>query len=301
MKLLKYKKILLIIMILLLFPVSISFARYVKQMVNDYILESQHFFFNSDKLTSDGKVYKIYNWSGTDSFIVQFALNNRKNNLLSSDSDITYRLSVSCDNGVECSINSTSGVIYKDEGQDDFVLNINPTRVFGLNDYVSIHVVAESLAPYEKSLSATFEIHVGIQGISYEIIDNQLDPYFILNITNTRQSYYCRNAYGSYGVGEEITTSDYLTLSDTDKTNFSSARITLSFDPRIVIMDTTNKYTLNSSKEYTTINGVSYINQIMFDVDPVSSTSIRFYKADINANYTYPIVNSSSIVNFSAL
>ena len=123
----------------------------------------------------------------------------------------------------------------------------------------------------------------------------------MFNITNTRQSYFARTAFGSYNVGDEIIAEDYLALSDADKEKFSSARITLSFDPNIVILDTTANITKNSEKQYTIVDGISYISSITFDMDAVSSMAIRFYKKDTSKNYTYPIITTTPIINFSAL
>ena len=90
-------------------------------------------------------------------------------------------------------------------------------------------------------------------------------------------------------------------ITETDKKNFSSANITLSFDPNIVILDTTTNITQNSEKQYTTVDGISYISSITFGMDAVSSMAIRFYKKDTSKNYTYPIITTTPIINFSAL
>lgn len=297
----KYKIIFISLIIIILLPFTITFSRYVYLTAKDYILETKKFYFNSDKLTRDNKIYEINNWSGTDPFNIEFDLNNRKNNLLYSDSDIEYELNVECADDTLCSITNTTGTIYKDENSDIFNLTITPQRVFTVNEEIVVKVIGKSLSPYKKTLSATFKIKVGVQGLSYEIIDNAYQPYLMFNITNTRQSYFARNAFGTYNVGDEIVISDYLALSDTDKANFSSARITLSFDPNYVILDTTSNITTNSTKLYTTVDGVSYISSITFDMDAVSSMSIRFYKKDTSKNYTYPIITTTAIINFSAI
>jgi hypothetical protein len=50
----------------------------------------------------------------------------------------------------------------------------------------------------------------------------------------------------------------------------------------------------------TTYNGIAYINQITFPMDVMMSKEIRFYKRDSSRNWTYPIVNNTSVVTFSA-
>lgn len=297
----KHKIIFLSLLIIIMLPLTITFSRYIYSKVIDYILETKKFYFNSDKLTKDGKIYEINNWSGTDPFNIEFDLNNRKNNLLYSDSDIEYELNVECEEETLCSITNKTGVIYKEENSEVFNLTITPKRVFNVNEEITVKVTGKSLSPYKKTLSATFKIKVGTQGLTYEIKDASLQPYLMFNITNTRQSYFARTAFGNYNVGDEIIAEDYLALSDSDKQNFSSARITLSFDPNIVILDTTANITESSDKLYTTVDGVSYISSITFDMDAVSSKAIRFYKKDTSKDYTYPITTTTPIINFSAL
>lgn len=297
----KHKIIFLSLLIIIMLPLTITFSRYVNSKLIDYILETKKFYFNSDKLTKDGKIYEINNWSGTDPFNIEFDLNNKKNNILYSDDDIEYELNVECDEETLCSITNKTGVIYKEENSEIFNLIITPTRVFNVNEEIKVKVTGKSLSPYKKTLSATFKIKVGTQGLTYEIKDQSFQPYFMFNITNTRQSYFARTAFGNYNVGDEIIAQDYLALSETDKKNFSSARITLSFDPNIVILDTTASITQGSEKQYTTVDGVSYISSITFDMDAVSSMAIRFYKKDTSKDYTYPIITTTPIINFSAL
>ena len=50
------------------------------------------------------------------------------------------------------------------------------------------------------------------------------------------------------------------------------------------------------SQTTTTINTYDYINGLSFKIEPVSSAIVRFYKKNSQLNYTYPIVNPTSIV-----
>ena len=91
-----------------------------------------------------------------------------------------------------------------------------------------------------------------------------------------------------------------MSLSDNDKAKCALPLITLTFDPQVVILDMTNTAYLNA-ETYTTIqiNNHSYVNSISFRIALESSETVRFYKANANADYTYPIVNETSIVNFA--
>ena len=72
-----------------------------------------------------------------------------------------------------------------------------------------------------------------------------------------------------------------------------SALITLSFDPTVVVLDMTNSNYLNATNVTTqNVSGINYTNGITFEVEPISSTIVRFYKNNVSQNYTYPITNN---------
>lgn len=292
--------IIILIILILLLPVGITFSRYITENIRNYIMEANHFFFNSDKLVSGGVTYGINNWGGAGNIEIQFELNNHKNNILTSDTDIEYTLDITCDNGLICSLSSDSGVIQVAEKTDDFTLTLTPTRPFNDNESVTVTVSATSSTPYVKTLSATFVVTVGRRGIDYEITDSEGSPYLIFSITNALDTYKVITAFGDYSVNDLITTNDYLALSDENKAKCASAVITLSFDPSVIILDTTSEIMSSATYQTTNYNGVDYISNITFPMDVMMSKEIRFYKRDSSRNWTYPIVNNTSVVTFSA-
>lgn len=295
----KYRRIILIVMLIIaLFPVGVTFSKYIYDKIKYYILEANHFYFNSDKLEDKGITYNINNWGGVDSFNIQFELNNHKNNLLTSDSDIAYDISVVCDNDVQCSISNDSGIIYKDEKTVSYDVIVNPLRVFDTGESVNVKIEATSSSPYVKTLSGDFVITVGKKGVSYEIVDEPFQPYFMFNITNVIDKYTVIKEFDNYKVGDVISISTYKNLSDSNKKNCISAIITLEFDPNKVVIDTTSNIINNSEITNTFVNRVSYVSKIKFNVEATSSTSIRFYKKDKSIDYTYPYVNDTSIISF---
>ncbi len=302
----KKRFLLILIALILLLPAGVTFSRYVVKNIKNYIMEANNFFFNSDKLVEGGISYEINNWSGSSNVDVQFELNNHRNNILTSDTDINYTLNVSCATDMQCALNyaegtTTIGTIQVEEKTENLTLSVTPTRVFNPGENVSITVTASSTNPYVKVLSATFIISVGRKGIDYEIVDKANQPYFMFKITNAIDEYKVYEAFGNYTVGQVITTNNYLALSAADKAKCAGARVTLSFDPNTVILDTTSDILKISTYNTTAINGVNYISSITFNMDILSSLEIRFYKKNSSANYTYPIVNNSPIVTFGAV
>ena len=54
-------------------------------------------------------------------------------------------------------------------------------------------------------------------------------------------------------------------------------------------MDVTHEYYENKISETTEeIDGVEYVKSVTFNMDAEDVKYIRFYKKDINADYTYP-------------
>ena len=299
----KKKKLLIMILIIcvLVVPFSFTLGRYVVENVKNYIMETNHFFFSSDKLQAGGITYEVNNWGGADVFEIQFELNNHKNNILTSQGDIAYSISLDYDqNDIICSINSNSGIIYEAEKTDDFTLTVTPRRIFADLESVSVTVTATSSSPYIKELSATYIITVGKRGLSYQVTDSANSPYLMFSITNAIDTYVVRTPFGDYYGGEIITSSEYIALSAADRAKCSSAIITLSWNPAEIVIDTTSSIMNIGTTTTRVYNGVSYINSITFPVDILSSTEVRFYKWDVTKNYTYPFVYPASIVTFNA-
>ena len=293
--------IIILVGLLAISPLAFTFGKYVTKNIRNYIMEANHFFFNSDKLVDGGITYEINNWGGASNIEIQFELNNHKNNILTSDADITYSLTTSYDDTeVICTLDSSSGTIQKEEKTDNFNLTIVPQRPFNDNESVTVTVSATSSSPYVKTLSATFVITVGRRGIDYEITDSVNQPYFIFSITNALDKYKVITAFGDYSVNDILTTNEYLALSPSDRANCASAVITLSFNPSVVILDTTSDIMKKATYTTSQYQGISYINSITFGVDVLTSTEVRFYKRDSSQNYTYPIVNNTPIVTFTA-
>ena len=294
--------IIILIILILLLPVGITFSRYITENIRNYIMEANHFFFNSDKLVSGGVTYGINNWGGAGNIEIQFELNNHKNNILTSDTDIEYTLDITCDNGLICSLSSDSGVIQVAEKTDDFTLTLTPTRPFNDNESVTVTVSATSSTPYVKTLSATFVVTVGRRGIDYEIRDSLGSPYLMFTVTNSLETYKAREAFGNYAAGDPVLFADYMNLSDADKAKCASIVVTLSFNPNTVILDTTSDILNDATYTTTTYQGINYINQITFGMDKLMSKEIRFYKRNSDVNYSYTSGSvGNPVITFSAV
>ena len=299
----KRKLLLYIIALIIMFPISLTLSRYINKLTTNYYLETQKFYFNSDKLTEENPTYTIENWSGVENISMDIQLESRKNQYEVAEADIEYVVSYTCDDNVICSISKQTGTIYSSTNVDTININLVPTKSFEDGESTKINVTATSTAPYTKTISATFIIKVGKQGISYEIKDETYQTYLFLNITNAKSSYRVEEAFNDYEIGNEINSLEYLKLTEENKQKCTSALISISFDPNIIILDTTSPI-LNKVEETdiktTQLDNTEFISGIKFKVDALSSEAIRFYKKNPTKNYSYPIINQTSIITFTA-
>lgn len=302
MKKIKHKKIIyiIIITIIALATISLTYGRYIYNEIKDAYLSTKNFYFSSDKLTVNRAIYQVDNWSAVDPYSITINLNNRKNNLVHSTSDITYEVTYVCSNNVLCSVNTQGGVLLSEKQTTTFNAVVTPNSTFKEGDEAFIEIYVKTTSPYIKTLTGRFILKVGKSGIDYKIDDQKGRPYLNFNITNTIDYYLVKTAFGNYKENDRIDRITYINLNEEDKKNCTSAEVTLTFDPDKVIFDMTNSVYLKKERYTTiTIDGYDYINSITFKIDSESSENVKFYKADVTKNYTYPVVNDNSIINFS--
>lgn len=295
----KKLSILILFIALLVLIFGTTFARYVYNVIHNHILESNEFYFNSSILDMNGKQYKINNWDGVNNYVLTVDVNNKKNALKSTKSDINYKVEVSCPDTVKCTLSKTEGVIYTETGTDSYQITVDPQENFNEGDEVEITTKATSTDPYEKTLSATYVIGVENKTFTYNIEDNVGDKYFTLNLTNTATFYKVETAFASYEEGDKLTPEEYAALTEEEKENCFSAKVTISFKPKRIFLDMTNKnylHKLPGTENTEAVNHYEYVSGFSFKMDASSSEKIMFYKEDPKKDYTYPIVNEDCII-----
>ena len=278
-----------------------TFGRYIYNIIDNYILETKGFYFNSSVLSINTKEYKINNWDGVNNYSINVDLNNMKNSLVHTETDIEYNLNVTCSTDVSCNASKYMGVLRENVGTDSFTVTMTPNQgtKFEAGDEVYIDVEVISKSPYKKTLKGKFIISVENNSFSYEIVDAKNDNFMTLSLTNSVPFYEVEQAFSNYKIGDVISLDDYEKLSETEKANCFSAKVTISFDPAVVFLDmTANSYLhrVSGSVEKVQINNFDYVKGYQFKIDATSSEKIIFYKADRTQNFTYPIVNDTSII-----
>ncbi len=297
----QHKKISIIVLVCLtlLLIISVTFGKYIYNVIDSYILETKGMYFNSTVLNVNTKEYRINNWDGVNAYNFAIDLNNRKNSLKKSESDIEYNIKVICSDTVLCSLSKTEGVLYKASDADSYQITLVPTTTFGEGDTVEIYTEVESSYPYKKTLSAKYVLSVETSKFSYNIEDASKNNFLILNLTNSVTFYEVETAFGSYRVGDYVSLDDYALLSDTDKDKCFSAIVTVNFNPSDLQLDMTTISYLNrlsNSEKNTNVSGYNYIYEYKFKIPATSSEKIIFYKSNYVLDYSYPNINNSSAV-----
>lgn len=299
-KILKNKKLLIIICLFLL-VVTKTFSRFVYNSINNFIMESQGFYFSSSVLGVDNNEYKINNWDGVSSYYLNVDVKNRKNEYVFANTDVDYDITLECSSNVTCSLSKERGTIKKGSEGDSYIISMSPNSTIKEGEIVTINTTATSISPYKKKLSATYNIGIEKRGFSYKITDNENDKYLVLDLTNSITYYEVEEAFLSYKVGDKISVDTYKALDKENQEKCYSAIVTISFDPNEILLDMTDSnYKKRIGKEdEKNIGNSKYVSGFKFKVGATSSEKIKFYKNDITKDYTYPIVNSSSIIKVS--
>ena len=283
------KKVIVITVLILVISLATVFAGYVLNKSDDFYSRTKEFYFNSDRLAADMPVYKIENWSGVDDYLITINMNSKDNNLVAATYNINYQISATCSGNLVSQLSKPSGVIPNTTNTDTFTLLISPNGLLQAGDTAYVEITATANSPYQKTLKARFNLVVGQEKISYEIIDRAGGEYLELSISNTLSYYTVKQAFGGYIVGDRINRDVYSTLSSADMAKCYSAIVNLSFDPNVVLMDMTDLNYLNATNTGDILKGAyRYINNITFKVEASTSTKVRFYKVNTSQNYTYP-------------
>lgn len=308
----EHKKLSIILLISLVFLIlcGITFGKYIYNAIDNYILETKGFYFKSSVLSMNTKEYKISNWDGANSYALTVDLSNKKNQFVSTDADISYSVEVSCSKGVTCttSLDANSGILYKNDsdGATSFEITMIPDSgvVFNSDDTVEVLIEVTATSPYKKKISAKYFISVENADFSYNIVDSSGDSIFTLNLTNSLAYYEVEQAFGSHKIGNLINLEDYEKLSSSDKDKCFSAKVTIEFEPGEIFLDMTNRtylHRIKNSEKTIKIKGHDYISKYTFNINATSSEKVLFYKDLPSNNFTYPIVNNSSIIDVDVL
>jgi len=300
----KHRKLSTFVMsILIIFLIlSVVFARYIYNIINNYILETKHMYFYSSVLDVNGKNFSIQNWDGFEPYHFTVDLRNYKNEDRHSDIDIPYTINITCDDTkVTCTTTKGSGATLEHTtDSDSFIVDVVPKPGVTLteNDVIKVTTTVTTTSPYKKVIYGSYNIGIEKANFSYTVEDSVGSLYAKLILKNTLSGYKVKTAFTqdghTYNVGDTVNVDEYEALSDANKQNCFSAIVTINFDTTKVKVDVTNKYYLNRlTNGYTTgTDSNGFVNGFSFKMGPSSTSELIFYKDNISQNYN----NSTSLI-----
>ncbi len=298
------RKQILVLSVLVIFGLSLVsiLARYVMNYANDFYTRAQEFYFYSDKLKENNPTYRIEQWTGVNTYTIPIKLSTAKNSLEKATYDINYSITYSCSSNVTCQINKTTGIIYATSNEDYITLQITPNTSLSTGDVAEVNITATSSSPYQKSIMAKFILVVGDSAYTYKIEDSVGQIYCDLIITNTTNYYLVQTAFGPYSVGDRINIYTYYELTAEERENCVPTKIVrFDYDPQILSLDMANTTVELFSMGTETQGTTEYVVSYKVGVGAESSARVRFYKADSTQDYTYPIVNNTSVIEVELL
>lgn len=276
-----------------------SLSRYISTTIGNYILESQNFYFNSTLLDTNTPTHSVTDWDGVNAYPILIDVNNKKNDLVSTKSNITYNITVECPNTVVCTTDKQSSVIQHDVKTDSYYITVTPLQAFQAGQTVTVKTTATSTFPYTKAISCNYIVGVTNYGFSYQELDQANQKYVELKLTNSKPFYTVTTAFGNYNVNDSVSVAQYEQLSAADKAKCLGARVTLSWNPNYVLVDSNDTTFINnfSNVTFQTIDGYTYANGITFEMGATSNEKILFYKVDPSQNYNNGNIVTVSVVN----
>lgn len=275
-KKLRKTRVALVAVVLIILIALPTFGMYVYNNLRDVYLKSRNFSFTSNLLTTSGTTYKYSNWSGVEEYEIDFSLYSYENeaSLFTYDGQgLEYDLTCTVNDESKATIHigstnggsSESSFIPNATNIKNFKLYLVPAGNLNPGEVITVTVEAKTTEPYKKTVKADFKIAVTPTRLSYEVEDSTNSIYATLKLVNT---------------------------------NNSKNRITLTFDPEIIMIDTSDEAYINKISQTTTevSSGEEYANSVTIELDAEDSKDIKFYKKDKTADYTYPSGNSACII-----
>lgn len=190
--------VLMLIIFSFLISKTLSKYEFIKQ--ETHIQESTQFYFESNLLKEEEKIYKINNWSGNkgETQIIQFDIRNYTNNLLKSESDILYNITTNVlnneDNIISVNIKNSANEIISDDNictikaengfiTEDYTLEILANEQIANGRVFEIELVVNSISPYTKTLKTKIIVEVNrVENYETALTNSSNGEYAVLNI-----------------------------------------------------------------------------------------------------------------------
>lgn len=183
-------KLIFLLLFLTIF-IAITFAKYVIKIDSIKVQTAESFYFESDVLGENEKIYNIYDWDGTYPYVITVDLKNYKDSLQINPKNINYAVSVITSDNINAVVQNQSGILTKATQQKDTVILTLTSKSEEKIQDAWITIKAENTSNnvedsgYKKELSAKFNFTNQNQ-YKASLIDNrtteQNNGYYSLEI-----------------------------------------------------------------------------------------------------------------------
>lgn len=148
--------------------VSRAWAKYIIKYQDIAEANATNFYFKSNILDTEEKIYNYYNWDGKSKYDIEFELYNYEDELRYSNFDIPYKIEIDTDSTdiqTSCSIDgnvATEGILLNDNTTkyNQVKLIIEPKEGVEISDSIKLRIIVTTEEPYEKTLIGTFNINI---------------------------------------------------------------------------------------------------------------------------------------------
>lgn len=243
----KISPVFIISILILCLITAYSFSKYVIRISEIHIQSPKDFYFKSNVLTTDNKTYELYDWDGKSKYKISINLQNYEDELRITSEDIKYEFSAVCKtDGINMVISGEKeGTLTQNlKTEKQIEIDLNPLKSISKDEFIEVEIVAKSIEPYEKELSAIFKIY------------SQDVSLYETNLENIEDEDYAKL---------------YITTRDLD------VPLNITYDNTKVILDTNNELLQN-----TIITNSENKSKISVTLEKNSNYCIDFLKKDSN-------------------
>ncbi len=198
---------------------------------------------------------------------IGFAVQNFYDSERISAKDISYDISVACNNSFngfelrrfneKIALDSSFVIAGGSEKSDDYFLNIES----GYEEDIELTITVQSTAPYTKKMEITLVLHPHGADVLYRVVDSADSPYATLAIMS------------SVDIPKEKLTIDWSSINGSEN---------------VLQIDTTNPYIIDEDLTLTTNNpGKSYLKAVTNtrNIKTLESINVYFFKIDSAKSY----------------
>lgn len=152
--------------VIILGAILVSKSRYAIRKNNTVQINTNNFYFESSQLEEGTTTYD--DWNGNDNYSIDFNVSNYKDSLRTSTADVEYKITAEIvepkNNNLTAEIyinneKKQTGTLKKDQNQDDEIRIAIKNDGGKINQTLEVKVVAQSTAPYEKTITETYKIN----------------------------------------------------------------------------------------------------------------------------------------------